>query len=291
MALISADELAARLDDAALRIVDVRWYLNRPGQGRQAYESGHIPRAIFVDLDEDLSGDEGAGRHPLPHPLDFRRRLEAAGIGSEHFVVAYDDTGGTTAARLWWMLDNLGHGGVAVLDGGLRAWTEAGHPLSREQPTYPKARLTLRDRWTNVIDRTELTERLGGVVLLDARAPERYVGEVEPIDPAAGHIPTAVNAPTAGNLDDEGRFLPPDELRRRYRQLAAGDRPFVASCGSGTTACHDVLAMRLAGLPEPLLYVGSFSDWSRSGMPVATGPDPGDPPARIRRGRNASWPT
>ncbi|HUG49285.1 MAG TPA: sulfurtransferase [Candidatus Limnocylindria bacterium] len=278
MALISVAELAGRLADPDLRVADVRWYLNRPGQGRQAYEAGHIPGAIFLDLDEDLSGEEGAGRHPLPYPLDFRRTLEVKGIGSEHLVVAYDDTGGTTAARLWWMLDNLGHERVAVLDGGLRAWTEAGHPLSREVPAYPKARLQLGDRWSRVIERDELTGRLGTVTLLDARAAERYRGEVEPIDPAAGHIPTAVNAPTAGNLADDGRFLGAEELRDRYARLATGDGPVVTSCGSGTTACHNALAMRLAGLPETILYVGSFSDWSRSGMPVATGAEPGEPP-------------
>ena len=279
MALVSVDELAGRLDEPDLRVVDVRWYLNRPGQGRQAYEAGHIPTAIFLDLDEDLSGEEGAGRHPLPYPLDFRRRLEEAGIGSEHSVVAYDDTGGTTAARLWWMLDNLGHERVAVLDGGLRAWTDAGRPLSRDVPEYPKARLRLEDRWSRVIERDELTGRLGTLTLLDARAPERYRGEVEPIDPQAGHIPTAVNAPTPGNLADDGLFRPPDELRRRFDGLggaAGGD--IVTSCGSGTTACHNALAMRLAGLPDPILYVGSFSDWSRGGMPVATGDEPGEVP-------------
>lgn len=277
MSLISVADLAGRLNDPNLRIVDVRWYLNRPGQGRQAYEAGHIPGAIFLDLDEDLSGEEGAGRHPLPYPLDFRRRLEAAGIGDEHLVVAYDDTGGTTAARLWWMLDNLGHTSVAVLDGGIQAWTAAGNELVREEPSHPKARLTLADRWRGTIDRADLADRLGSVALLDARAPERYRGEVEPIDPAAGHIPTAINTPTAGNLADDGRFLPPDRLVARFAPLAPAGQPVVTSCGSGTTACHNALAMRLAGLPDPLLYVGSFSDWSRAGMPVATGPDPGHP--------------
>ena len=277
VALVSAADLAAPLENPDLRIVDVRWYLNRPGQGRQAYESGHIPGALFLDLDEDLSGEEGPGRHPLPYPLDFRRRLEAVGIGSEHFVVAYDDTAGTTAARLWWMLDNLGHERVAVLDGGLRAWIDAGHELSRDEPKWPPARMRLKDRWSNVIERDELTARLGAVTLLDARAPERYRGEVEPIDPAAGHIPTAVNAPTAGNLDRDGRFLLPNNLRRRFEDLSPPDRPLVTSCGSGTTACHNALAMRRAGLPDPILYVGSFSDWSRAGLPVATGDEPGEP--------------
>ena len=282
---MSVDQLAERLGDPGLRVVDVRWYLNRPGAGRAAYETGHIPGAVFLDLDADLSGAEGAGRHPLPDPADFRRRLAELGIGSEHFVVAYDDSGGTTAARLWWMLDNLGHAGVAVLDGGIAAWTAAGHALTTDEPRHPPAQLRLRDRWTRVIDRQELAGRLGQLTLLDARAPERYRGEVEPIDPAAGHIPTATNAPTAGNLDESGRFRLADDLRRRFVALGGGEAEVVTSCGSGTTACHNALAMRLAGLPDPVLYVGSFSDWSTAGMPVATGAEPGEPlpagPGRI----------
>ncbi|HSH21297.1 MAG TPA: sulfurtransferase [Candidatus Caenarcaniphilales bacterium] len=278
MPLISVDELAALLDSPEVRVVDVRWYLRRPGDGRRAYESGHVPGALFLDLDADLSAAEGPGRHPLPDPESFRRRLEALGIGSDHVVVAYDDTGGTTAARLWWMLDNLGHTKVAVLDGGIQAWQAAGHRLSTDEPLHRPATLELRPSWSRVIDRAALVDRLGDVTLLDARAPERYRGEVEPIDPAAGHIPTAVNLPTSGNLDNSGRFLPPAELRERFSAVTeAGDRDVVTSCGSGTTACHHALAMRLSGLPDPILYVGSFSDWSRSGMPIATGGDPGEP--------------
>jgi thiosulfate/3-mercaptopyruvate sulfurtransferase len=275
MSLISVGELCARITDPDVRVVDVRWYLNRPGSGRAAYESGHIPGAIFLDLDADLSASYGPGRHPLPDAEDFRRRLERAGIGSRHLVVAYDDTGGTTAARLWWMLDNLGHARAAVLDGGIQAWQAAGHELTADEPTHPPAELLLGDRWTRVIEREQLAARLGGLTLLDARAPERYRGEFEPIDPAAGHIPTALNMPTAGNLDAEGRFLSPEELRRRFSSGARGGREVVTSCGSGTTACHHALAMRIAGLPDPTLYVGSFSDWSRAGMPIATGAEPG----------------
>jgi thiosulfate/3-mercaptopyruvate sulfurtransferase len=281
--LIGANELARRLamDDPALRVCDVRWYLNRPGDGRAAYDDGHIPGAIFLDLDEDLADPHGLGapgRHPLPAPTDFARRLGRLGIGSRHLVVAYDDAGGVNAARLWWMLDTLGHrGGVAVLDGGIGAWQEAGHPLATTEPDYPPEELELATEWARVVERDHLARRLGSVVVLDARAPERYRGEVEPIDPVAGHIPTAVSAPTAANLAADGRLQPADELRRLYESHAARGE-VVVSCGSGTTACHDALAMRLAGLPDPTLYVGSFSDWSRSGMPVATGPEPGQPP-------------
>jgi thiosulfate/3-mercaptopyruvate sulfurtransferase len=177
------------------------------------------------------------------------------------------------------MLDDLGHPDVAVLDGGLEAWTAAGLPLTTDEPHWPGVDLALADRWTNVIERDELTRRLGSVVLLDARAPERYRGEVEPIDPAAGHIPTALNAPLGENVDQTGRFRPPDELASRFRALGADRGTVVTSCGSGTNACQNALAMRLAGLPDPLLYPGSFSDWSRSGMPVAVGPEPGMPPS------------
>ncbi len=286
MSLISAPELARRIADGRVRVADVRWYLNRPGAGREAYATGHIPGAIFIDLDDDLSDTAGfgaPGRHPLPSPGAFERRMGAAGIGSNDLVVAYDDAAGANAARLWWMLDNLGHrGGQAILDGGLQAWLAAGQPLSTEVPKLPPATLKLGDEWHNVISRDDLAGRLGLMDLLDARAGERYRGEVEPIDPAAGHIPTAISAPFTENLGADGRMLTPSELRRRYEPLLIEGRTSVVSCGSGTTACHDALAMRIAGLRDPLLYVGSFSDWSRSDMPVVTGPQPGDPAPTLK---------
>jgi thiosulfate/3-mercaptopyruvate sulfurtransferase len=279
MALISVEKLAARLGDGHTRAADVRWYLTKPGAGRAAYEGGHILGAVFVDLDDDLSDPAGfgaPGRHPLPSPAAFRARLAHLGINSDDFVVAYDDAGGVNAARLWWMLDNLGQrGGVAVLDGGLAAWQSAGLALSTDPVILPPGHLELAGEWHGTIARDELAERLGQVNLLDARSAERYRGEVEPIDPVAGHIPTAVSAPTSSNLAGDGRLLAPNELARRYHALVDDSRPTVVACGSGTTACHNALAMRLAGLPDPILYVGSFSDWSRSGMPVATGPEPG----------------
>jgi thiosulfate/3-mercaptopyruvate sulfurtransferase len=287
--LISVDELSGLLDDPRLRVVDVRWYLGQPGKGRAAYDEGHIPGAIFLDLDADLADLDGLGapgRHPLPSPDAFAARLAAAGVGDDSRVVAYDDAGGWVAARLWWMLDNLGHNrrsngasGLAVLDGGWKAWQEAGLPMSRDVPEPPRAALHLGDRWTKVIAREALHDELGELTLLDARAAPRYRGEVEPVDPVAGHIPTAVNAPWDANLGPDGRFLPPAELRQLFGRLApAPGSRVVTSCGSGTSACHHSLAMRLAGLPDPILYVGSYSDWSRSGMPVAVGPEPGPPP-------------
>ena len=283
--LISATDLASRLDDPLLRIIDCRWYLGRPGDGRAAYDAGHLPRAIHVDADADLAVRGGPGRHALPDPAAFARRLGELGIGDDHLIVAYDDLGGWVAARLWWMLDGLGHTSVAVLDGGIGAWTAAGLALTDAVPAWPPTALSLAQLWTRTIDRDALHSRLGSMVLLDARAAPRYRGEVEPIDAYPGHIPTAVNAPTDGNLGADGLFLPAADLVARFEALGvAGDfegRPtdptveVVTSCGSGISACHNALAMRAAGLPDPILYVGSYSDWSASGYPIAIGPEPG----------------
>ena len=267
-----------------LRIVDCRWVLGNPGAGSFAYARGHLPGAIHLDLDHDLADQAGfgaPGRHPLPSPSAFEATLAAAGIGDDDLVVAYDDVGGWVAARLWWMLDVLGHDAVAVLDGGIDAWTSAAGELTTAVPVYPPADLHLATRWRRVIDRVELKSRLGSVVLLDARAGPRYRGETEPIDPVAGHIPTARHAPYDANLLD-GRLRPGAELARRFRELGADGShgEVVTSCGSGVSALHHALAMRAAGLPDPILYVGSYSDWSRSGEPVATGPERGDPPHR-----------
>jgi thiosulfate/3-mercaptopyruvate sulfurtransferase len=310
--LVSVDKLARWLEAGeGPVIVDLRWYLGKPGAGRAAYAEGHLPGAIFFDLDDDLADPEGygaPGRHPLPSPGAFRARMAAAGIGDGCVVVGYDDVGGWVAARLWWMLDNLGFGRrdipgewAGVLDGGIKAWSEAGNELSTDVPPPPAApaSLTLADAWHGVIDREELKGRLGSVTLLDARAAPRYRGEVEPVDPVAGHIPTAINAPFDMNLDLNGRMLGPGALRARFEELdilpeaaaggvgdgagagnaGAAPRDVIVSCGSGTSAAHHSLAMRVAGLPDPILYVGSYSDWSRSGEPIATGVEPGDPPA------------
>ncbi|HEV8545032.1 MAG TPA: sulfurtransferase [Candidatus Limnocylindrales bacterium] len=278
MMLMSPEELATRLDDPAIQIADVRWYVGAPDRGRLEYEQAHIPGAIFVDLDRDLAAPRGPGRHPLPDPRVFAARLGRLGFGSDNLIVAYDDSLGTIAARLWWMLDNLGHDRVALLDGGLKAWRAAGLPESREVPSpIPVSTPELADHWTRVIDRDELVDRLAGLTLLDARVPERYRGDVEPVDARAGHIPSAVNAPAKLSLAADGRFLAPDELAERLGSIAPSDRPVAVSCGSGVTACHTAFALRLAGLPDPLLYPGSFSDWSRTELPVAVGSEPGDP--------------
>ena len=280
--ILSPEALSRDLARPDTRIVDVRWVLNSPGAGRAAYEAGHIPGAIFLDLDTDLAAPEGPGRHPLPSPAAFRERLEAAGIGSDDTVVAYDDTGGSTAARLWWMLDDLGHERVAILDGGYPAWVAAGHPVGTTGPEpRRRGRLELRDAWTRVTDRDAVAAGLGTFVLLDARAGPRYRGEVEPVDRVPGHIPTARSAPSASYLGPDGRLLGAADLTDRFATLGvdkSNAASVVTSCGSGVTASLTSLAMRMAGLPDPILYPGSYSDWSSAGLPIATGPEPGDPP-------------
>jgi thiosulfate/3-mercaptopyruvate sulfurtransferase len=280
--LIGAGALAGIVGDPGTRAVDTRWYLGRPGDGRRAYVAGHLPGAVFLDVDGDLAIPPGPGlpgRHPLPDPTAFTRRLEAAGIGDEHRVVVYDDVGGWVAARLWWMLDSLGHPNVSVLDGGIAAWLAAGGPLSTDVPAFAPGRLLLASAWRRTIDRQTLLDRLGSVTVLDARAAPRYRGEIEPIDLVAGHIPTSLSAPIDGNIGPDGQFLGPAALRARFASFGETSRPVVTYCGSGVAACANALAMRVAGLPDPLLYAGSWSDWSTAGFPVATGPEPGDPPA------------
>jgi thiosulfate/3-mercaptopyruvate sulfurtransferase len=286
--IVSPEDLARLLGDrstrSAVRPVDVRWKLGDPLHGRTAFRAGHLPGAIFLDVETELADADGLGtpgRHPLPDPGAFARLLGDVGIGEESYVVAYDDAGGTVAARLWWMLDDLGHQNVAVLDGGVNAWREAGFEMTTEAADWPATTIHLRDAWTRTIERDTLRARLTEVVLLDARARERYRGDIEPVDAVAGHIPGAVSAPTTENLDG-GRMRPAADLRARFEQLVASatagrtsPRDVVVACGSGVTAAHQALAMRLAGLPDPVLYAGSYSDWTRSGLPVTTGDDPG----------------
>ena len=275
--LVDATWLAAHLDDPDVLVADVRWYLDGCS-GRDAYDAGHLPGAVFVDLDTVLAADPstGAGRHPLPDPGVFAGSLGRLGIGEGATVVACDDAGGAIAARLWWMLRAVGQDAV-VLDGGIAAWdgpleTGPGREratVARTPVPWPSHRIAGEDEVAAVSE-----GRVDGVRLLDARAPERFAGKVEPVDARAGHIPGAVNAPVAGNLDPEtGRFRPPEELRARYAGLL-GEPPqhAIAYCGSGVTACHTLLALEVAGLPEGRLFPGSWSAWSaRADRPVATG--------------------
>lgn len=278
--LISVEELAGQLTDDDLRIVDTRWYLSDPAEGRAEYERHHLPGAIFLDLDDHLCGPDGPGRHPLPDPEGFSQLLGGRGIGSQHRVVVYDDSAGAVAARLWWMLRHLGHDRVQVLNGGYSAWWRAELPTTDEVLSWPPETFGGTERRDDLITGSELAARLGSVVLLDARAPERYEGRHDPIDPVAGHIPTAISAPYAENTALDGQFLLPGELRSRLAMLGlGGHQPVVTYCGSGVTACSNVLAAVVAGLPEPLLYPGSWSDWCTTpGLPVAVGPEPGEVP-------------
>ncbi len=284
--LIRVTDLAARLDDARVVVCDVRWYLGDADRGRREYLEAHIPGARFVDLDADLADHadpDALGRHPLPDPTRFRATLVRLGVGPEDLVVAYDDGSGVPAARLWWMLDAIGHRGARVLDGGMAAWRAAdgpvrgGEEVAPDGPIPDAADVTLAS-WPRTIDRHALRERLGRVALLDVRAGARYRGEIEPVDPLPGHIPTAISAPSTENVGEDALLRPAAVLASRFEALGAGGPDVVVSCGSGVTACHTALAMRVAGLPDPVLYAGSYSDWVNAGWPVVTGPERGDPP-------------
>jgi thiosulfate/3-mercaptopyruvate sulfurtransferase len=276
-ALVSTDWLAAHLDDPRLRVVDVRWYLDPSRRGREAYLQGHIRGAVFLDLDADLSAPGGgrgrrAGRHPWPPPGQVALVLGAAGIGRGVHVVAYDDQAGATAARLWYLLRAHGHDDVAVLDGGLAKWTAEGRPLETAVPAPTATMFEPRVRPGWVVTRDEMAGLPPGALVLDARAGERYRGESEPVDLRAGHIPGARNAPYADNLTAGPLpvFRSPAELRERYAALGAEAAEPIVYCGSGVTACHDLLALHVAGL-RGALYAGSWSEWSSDpSLPLAT---------------------
>ncbi len=281
--LITPEWLTAHLDDPAIQIVDVRWYLTERSRGRAEYLEAHIPGASFMDIDDDLAAPrgQGPGRHPLPEPAAFAAAAGRAGIGTDTHVVAYDAGGGAYAARLWWLLRYFGHQRVSLLDGGWPAWLAASHPTESGARDATPATFIAVPRPELVIDAAAVEElrRDPNAVLLDARAIERYEGRVEPVDPQAGHIPGARPAPYAGNLRDDGRLKAPDELRDRYAALGVDTAQRVACyCGSGVTAAHDVFALFLAGRTDALLYEGSWSDWcSDPARPIATGQYQGVP--------------
>jgi thiosulfate/3-mercaptopyruvate sulfurtransferase len=254
----------------------VRWYLDPSRRGRDAYDAGHIEGAVFFDMDRDLAAPGGgrglvAGRHPWPSPEQVSRVMGEKGVGPGTKVVAYDDQSGAMAARLWYVLRAHGHDDVAVLDGGLARWLAEGRPLTTAVPGLTPARFEARLRPGWVLDRDEMVRTHRGRLVLDARAGERYRGETEPIDTRAGHIPGARSAPYGENLTAEGLFRGPEELRARYAALGADRQEPIVYCGSGVTACHDLLALDVAGL-RGRLYAGSWSAWSSDPeRPVATG--------------------
>jgi thiosulfate/3-mercaptopyruvate sulfurtransferase len=279
--LVDADWLRQALESGEpLRLADVRWYPNLPR--KDGYLEGHIPGAVYIDLDTELAApvrdDRVGGRHPLPSPEAFARAMSKAGIGDETPVVVYDDAGGSIAARLWWMLHAIGHP-IAVLDGGLQAWTGELETGEGQAPT--PASFTPRPWPEDLIVDAEQVDRLRSdpdAVLLDVRVAERYRGDLEPLDPVAGHIPGARSVPWTEIVQaGSKRFHTPDEVRRRYAQAGVGDRTttVVAQCGSGVMACQALLALEFAGIPGGRLYAGSWSDWiSDPSRPVATGDDP-----------------
>jgi len=276
--LIDAVTLSGELAGAEPPVLlDVRWRLGGP-PGIDSYRAGHLPGAVFVDLDTDLAGAPGlGGRHPLPNPESFQAAMRRAGVRAGYPVVVYDDGDSTIAARAWWTLRYFGHDLVRVLDGGLRAWAAAGLPVTADEPSVEAGDFTAVPGHLPVLDAAGADALTRSGVLLDARAGERYRGETEPVDPVAGHIPGAVSAPTAANVGADGRFLAPAELRERFAALGvhAGPAQVGAYCGSGLTAAHEVLALQLAGIPAAL-YVGSWSNWVIDpARPIATGPDPG----------------
>jgi thiosulfate/3-mercaptopyruvate sulfurtransferase len=265
--LVEADWLRDHIGEENVRLIDFRWYL-LGRNGHDEYRRGHIPDAVFVELDS-VTG-KGGGRHPLPTATQFQQEMRKAGVSAQTRVVIYDDEGGSVAARLWFMLGWFGHDAQAVLNGGLQAW---GTPIERDIPRVEAGDFTAREPDPSRVLDFDAVRKLQGAALLDARAAERYRGEIEPVDPKAGHIPGAISAPWKENLSPDGRFKSPAELRKRYEGFGAAQGA-VAYCGSGVTACHDVLAMEIAGLPNPRLYAGSWSDWSSRDAPIATGDKP-----------------
>jgi len=275
--LISTSDLARHLDDPAFVVVDCRHNLADVDAGERAYRDGHIPGALFMHIDRDLSGAKSGrnGRHPLPDPGAVAAKLGGAGIDGSKQVVAYDQNAGMWASRLWWLLRWLGHSAVAVLDGGMDKWVAEARPVSGAR-SIPRPAMFVPGEPRPVASANEILHHLndGELLVLDARAPERFRGELEPIDPVAGHIPGACNRPYTENLSAQGTFKPAVLLRTEFEALLGGRSPatVVHQCGSGVTACHSVLAMAVAGLRGSRLYPGSWSEWiADPERPVARG--------------------
>lgn len=278
--LISASELAAHIDDPTWVVVDCRHDLMNLAAGRDGYAIGHLPGAVFADIETVLSGAKRdadgvfLGRHPLPGKEALAGALRALGIGDATQVVAYDAHGGMFAARLWWLLRWLGHEAVAVLDGGMAAWQSLGQPLSTEVPVQPPGSLTVRAPFVPTVTVREVMDNLehGQRIVIDARAADRFRGENETIDPVGGHIPGAKNRFFKDNLQADGRFKDAGQLRAEFGALIDDPRRAIMQCGSGVTACHNLLALEVAGMPGAALYPGSWSEWvGDPARPVAQG--------------------
>jgi thiosulfate/3-mercaptopyruvate sulfurtransferase len=278
--LISAAELAQQLSEGGdvVRVLDVRWTVSAP-DGRAAYAAGHLPGAVYVDLDSDLSDHSvtGRGRHPLPSAAALQRSARRWGLNPGDPVVVYDDWGGQAASRAWWLLRAAGVEDVRLLDGGWSAWQRSGNPTETVEPEPNPGTLTIQSLdGLPTVDADGVARRAlsSDDVVLDARAAARYRGDEEPLDQRAGHIPGAVSAPTAANLTADGTFLPATDLRERFTALGAGSRPVAVYCGSGVTATHQIAALAIAGY-DAALYPGSWSEWSSTPQrPIATGGSP-----------------
>ena len=265
--LVTTEELAGHLGDPGWIVIDTRHDMGDLAKGRKLYAAGHVPGAYFLHVDDDLSGKKTGknGRHPLPPLDDFAAKINACGVTPASQVVVYDDLAGNFAVRLWWMLRWLGHDKVALLDGGFPLWAKEGRPLSTDVPPPRKGVFVPRPHLGATVD-TPFVERFREspeIKLVDARAAERFQGKTEPLDPVAGHIPGAINRFWKMNLQPDGRFKPAAELREEFEDLLDGGDParLVHMCGSGVTACHNMFAMELAGLPAGRLYPGSWSEW------------------------------
>jgi thiosulfate/3-mercaptopyruvate sulfurtransferase len=278
--LISASELASHIDDSNWVVVDCRHDLVNLAAGREGYAVGHLPHAVFADMETELSGakrgPEGAfrGRHPLPERDAFVETLRGWGVNDATQVIAYDAHGGMFAARLWWMLRWVGHEAVAVLDGGMAAWQAAGLPLTGEVQAKPRGTIQARAPLVSMVGAAEVLDNIGGgeLAVVDARAPDRFRGENETIDPVGGHIPGARNRFFKDNLTAEGRFKNPEDLKAELARVVGEPSKAVMQCGSGVTACHNLLALQVAGMPGAALYPGSWSEWCADpARPVATG--------------------
>lgn len=264
--LISPDQLAQHLDDKNWVIFDCRFTLQKPESGQQAYEKAHIPAARYAHLNDDLSGEmtSTSGRHPLPDPSLLSQKLGAWGVNKNTQVVVYDDSFGTMAVRMWWLLRWLGHDAVALLDGGLPLWNKEGHKTSADIPTISPTEFQAAVNNGLWVDSSAVQLALQqNKIIIDARAEERFLAYIEPLDKVAGHIPGTINSPVEDNLDNYGKLLSAEELRSQYLQLINGSPSdqVIHMCGSGVTACQNILAMEMAGLPGSKLYVGSWSEW------------------------------
>ena len=273
--VVSTEQLAQQVNDPAWIVIDCRFTLTNTEAGRAAYARGHIPGALYAHLDQDLAGPKNGsnGRHPLPDAQAFAQKLGAWCIDAKTQVVVYDDSFGAIAVRLWWMLRWMGHDAVALLDGGLPKWQREQRPLTTDLPQVTPKVFTAQVRHDMVVD-ADAVLRATSALIVDARAEMRFIGEIEPLDPVAGHVPGAKNLPFDDNLAMDGTLLPAAELRERYTELLDGKSPeqVIHMCGSGVTTCHNLLAMEIAGLKGGKLYAGSWSEWvADPSRPVAKG--------------------